>query len=250
MRGGFIGAGIGFLPSLGSAIAAFISYSEGKRRAKNPEQWGKDALEGVAAPEAANNAVFGPSMAPLLTLGIPGSTIGAILLGVFLIHGIQFGPTLFLTDRDLVYQLFACGMIGVVAYGLIGYFGATQVARLILKIPTNVLYPLIFLTAFIEAYAARGSLFDVTVMTVSGFAGWLMRKYGFNIAAFVMSFMLAKGAEETFRQSLLMSDAGPPIFFERPIALGFLLLGAAAIGLCIRGLVKQRRVAEEGLGDA
>jgi putative tricarboxylic transport membrane protein len=83
LRGGFIGAFIGVLPGLGSAIAAFISYGEGKRRAKNPEQWGKGALEGVAAPEAANNAVSGPSMAPLLTLGIPGSTIGAILLGVF-----------------------------------------------------------------------------------------------------------------------------------------------------------------------
>ncbi len=250
LRGGFIGAGIGVLPGLGSAIAAFISYGEGKRRAKNPESWGKGALEGVAAPEAANNAVSGPSMAPLLTLGIPGSTIGAILLGVFLIHGIQVGPTLFLTDRELIYQLFACGMIGILAYGLIGYFGATQVARLILKIPTNVLYPLIFLTAFVAAYAARGSLFDVTVMTVSGFAGWLMRKYGFNIAAFVISFVLAKGAEETFRQSLLMSDSGPLIFFERPIALAFLLLGAGAIGFRIRSLVKERRIAEEGLGDA
>ena len=250
LRGGFIGAGIGVLPGLGSAIAAFISYGEGKRRAKNPQSWGKGALEGVAAPEAANNAVSGPSMAPLLTLGIPGSTIGAILLGVFLIHGIQVGPTLFLTDRELVYQLFACGMIGILAYGVIGYFGATQVARLILKIPTDVLYPLIFLTAFVAAYAARGSLFDVTVMTVSGFAGWLMRKYGFNIAAFVISFVLAKGAEETFRQSLLMSDSGPLIFFERPIALAFLLLGAGAIGFRIRGLVKERRVAEEGLGDA
>ena len=128
IRGGFIGAGVGVLPGLGSAIAAFISYGEGKRRAANAEQWGKGALEGVAAPEAANNAVSGPSMAPLLTLGIPGSTIGAILLGVFLIHGIQVGPTLFLTSKDLVYQLFACGLLGIAAYGLIGYFGASQVA--------------------------------------------------------------------------------------------------------------------------
>ncbi|MEM6636926.1 MAG: tripartite tricarboxylate transporter permease [Pseudomonadota bacterium] len=250
LRGGFIGAGIGVLPGLGSAIAAFISYGEGKRRAKNPEQWGKGALEGVAAPEAANNAVSGPSMAPLLTLGIPGSTIGAILLGVFLIHGIQVGPTLFLTDRELVYQLFACGMIGIAAYGLIGYFGATQVARLILKIPTNVLYPMIFLTAFVAAYSARGSMFDVTVMTVAGFAGWLMRKYDFNIAAFVISFVLAKGAEETFRQSLLMSDGGILIFIERPIAALFIVIGIAAIGFRIRSVMRERRIAEGGLNDA
>lgn len=250
LRSGLIGAGIGVLPGLGSAIAAFISYGEGKRRAKNPEQWGNGALEGVAAPEAANNAVSGPSMAPLLTLGIPGSTIGAILLGVFLIHGIQVGPTLFLTDKELVYKLFACGMLGIVAYGVIGYFGATQVARLILKIPTNVLYPLIFLTAFVASYSARGSMFDVTVMTCAGFAGWLMRKYDFNIAAFVISFVLAKGAEETFRQSLLMSDGGALIFVERPIALAFLVLGAGAIAFRVRGIMKERNLAKGGLGDA
>lgn len=250
LRGGFIGAFIGVLPGLGSAIAAFISYGEGKRRAKNPEQWGKGALEGVAAPEAANNAVSGPSMAPLLTLGIPGSTIGAILLGVFLIHGIQVGPTLFLTDKELVYRLFACGMIGIAAYGLIGYFGATQVARLILKIPTNVLYPLIFLTSFVAAYSARGSMFDVTVMTVAGFVGWLMRKYEFNIAAFVISFVLAKGAEETFRQSMLMSDGGALIFVERPIAALFLAIGLLAMAFRIRGILREQRVAKGGLEDA
>ncbi|MGB1238479.1 MAG: tripartite tricarboxylate transporter permease [Pseudomonadales bacterium] len=245
LRGGVIGAAIGVLPGLGSAIAAFISYGEGKRRAVNPERWGKGALEGVAAPEAANNAVSGPSMAPLLTLGIPGSTIGAILLGVFLIHGIQVGPTLFLTDRELVYKLFACGILGIFAYGLIGYFGATKLARFILKVPTQVLYPMIFLTAFVAAFSARGSLFDVTVMTVAGFVGWLMRKYGFNIAAFVISFVLAQGAEETFRQAMLMSSDGALIFIERPIALGFLLLGVAAIGFRVRAIVKQRRVEEQ-----
>ena len=250
IRGGFIGAGIGVLPGLGSAIAAFISYGEGKRRAKNPEQWGKGALEGVAAPEAANNAVSGPSMAPLLTLGIPGSTIGAILLGVFLIHGIQVGPTLFLTDRELVYQLFACGMLGIIAYGLIGYFGATQVARIILKVPASVLYPLIFMTAFVAAYSARGSVFDVTVMTLAGFAGWLMRKFEFNVAAFVISFVLAKGAEETFRQSLLMSDSGILIFLERPIATGFLLLGIIAMAARIRSLVRERKLVSGELEDA
>lgn len=249
-RGGLIGAFIGVLPGLGSAIAAFISYGEGKRRAKNPEAWGKGALEGVAAPEAANNAVSGPSMAPLLTLGIPGSTIGAILLGVFLIYGIQVGPTLFLTDKELVYRLFACGMIGIFAYGFIGYFGATQVARLILKIPTNVLYPMIFLTSFVAAYSARGSMFDVTVMTVAGFVGWLMRKYDFNIAAFVISFVLAKGAEETFRQSMLMSDGGALVFIERPIAALFLFIGIAAMAFRIRGILRDQKIAKGGLGDA
>ncbi len=240
IRGGFIGAGIGALPGLGSAIAAFISYGEGKRRAKNPEQWGNGALEGVAAPESANNAVSGPSMAPLLVLGIPGSTIGAILLGVFLIHGIQIGPTIFMTSKDLVYQLFACGLLGIVSYGLIGYFGASQVAQLIMRIPNKVLYPTIFLTSFVAAYSAQGSMFDVLVMVCAGVAGYLMRKFDFNTASFIIAFVLAKGAEEAFRQSLLMSDSGSMIFIQRPIAAIFLIIGFGAMGFRVRSIMKEK----------
>lgn len=240
-RSGAIGAGIGVLPGLGSAIAAFVAYGEGKRRASNRAKWGHGALEGVAAPEAANNAVSGPSMAPLLVLGIPGSTIGAILMGVFLIHGIQIGPTLFLTSRDLVYQLFACGLVGIAAYGLIGYFGASRLAGLIVRIPTGILYPVICLTAFIAAYSARSSMFDVQVMVCAGLLGWLMRRYDYNIAAFVIAFVLARGAELSFRQSLLLSDSGLLIFAERPIALGFMLLGFAAIFWRGFSLRRERR---------
>ena len=242
IRGGFIGAGIGSLPGLGSAIAAFISYGEGKRRAKNPEQWGKGALEGIAAPESANNAVSGPSMAPLLILGIPGSTIGAILLGVFLIHGIQIGPTLFLTSKDLVYQLFACGHLGIVAYGLIGYFGASQVARLIMHIPTQVLYPTIFITAFVAAYSAQGSMFDVLVMVFAGVVGYLMRKFDFNTAAFIIAFVLARGAEECFRQSLLLSHNGVMIFIQRPVAAIFLVIGFTTMAFRIRSIMKEKGI--------
>ncbi|WP_299045374.1 tripartite tricarboxylate transporter permease [uncultured Tateyamaria sp.] len=241
IRSSFIGAFIGMLPGLGSAIAAFVAYGEGKRRARNPQDWGKGALEGIAAPEAANNAVSGPSMAPLLTLGIPGSTIGAILIGVFLIHGIQIGPTMFLTSRDLVFALFACGLIGIAMYGVIGYFGAAWVGRFITRIPTQVLYPIIFLTAFVAAYTSRGNLFDVYVMVAAGFAGWAMRKLHFNPAAFVISFVLAGGAEEAFRQALLLSDNGLMIFVTRPIALVFLLIGVAAMVARVRRVNRQAR---------
>ncbi|MEL6464263.1 MAG: tripartite tricarboxylate transporter permease [Pseudomonadota bacterium] len=241
IRSSFIGAFIGMLPGLGSAIAAFVAYGEGKRRARNPGDWGKGALEGIAAPEAANNAVSGPSMAPLLTLGIPGSTIGAILIGVFLIHGIQIGPTLFLTSRDLVFALFACGLVGIVMYGIIGYFGAAYVGRFITRIPTQVLYPIIFLTSFVAAYTSRGNMFDVYVMVVAGFAGWAMRKLQFNPAAFVISFVLSSGAEEAFRQALLLGDNGLTIFVTRPIALVFLLIGIAAMVARVRSLNKIAR---------
>lgn len=248
IRSSFIGSFIGVLPGMGSSIAAFVAYGEGKRRAKNPDAWGTGVLEGVAAPEAANNAVSGPSMAPLLTLGIPGSTIGAILVGVFLIHGIQIGPTLFLTSRELVYNLFACGLVGIAMYGLVGYFGASFVGRFITKIPTDVLYPIVFLTSFVAAYASRGNLFDVYVMVAAGFAGWLMKKYDFNPAAFVISFVLAGGAEETFRQSLLLSDNGLLIFVTRPVALAFLIIGIAALFFRARSLNAAAK--EASLKDA
>lgn len=248
VRSSFIGAFIGILPGLGSAIAAFVAYGEGKRHARNPDQWGRGALEGIAAPEAANNAVSGPSMAPLLTLGIPGSTIGAILVGVFLIHGIQIGPTLFLTSKELVYRLFAAGLIGIAIYGLMGFYGAALVGRFILRVPTRILYPLIFLTAFVAAYASRANMFDVWVMVFAGFLGWLMKKLDFNPAAFVISFVLAGGAEETFRQSLLLSDSGLMIFVTRPVALAFLLLGVASL---VMRIMKLRRNSGAGrLGEA
>ena len=238
-RSSFIGAFIGMLPGLGSSIAAFISYGEGKRRAANAAEWGKGALEGVAAPEAANNAVSGPSMAPLLTLGIPGSTIAAILISVFHIHGFQLGPTLFLTSREIIYSLFAAGLVGIAAYGIIGFYGAAYVGRMILKIPTKILYPLIFLTSFVSAYAARGSLFDVWIMMIAGVTGWLMRKYGFNPAAFIISFVLARGAEEAFRQSLRLSDDGLMIFVQRPVAATFIVIGTVVI------LMRARRMSRK-----
>lgn len=239
LRSSVIGTVIGMLPGLGSTIAAFVAYGEGKRRAKNPEQWGNGALEGIAAPEAANNAVSGPSMAPLLTLGIPGSTIGAILVGVFMIHGIQIGPTIFVTSRSLVYSLFASGLIGIVFYGLIGYYGAASVGRFITRIPKNILYPIIMLTAVVASYVYRGSLFDVGVMIFFGFVGWNMKRFGFNAGAFVISFVLAGGAEEALRQSLRLSDHGILIFATRPIALVFLILGIIALGFRIRNLKKR-----------
>lgn len=240
-RSSVIGSVIGALPGLGSAVAAFVAYAEGKRRAKNPEEWGHGAIEGIAAPEAANNAVSGPSMAPLLILGIPGTTIGAVLISVFLVHGIQIGPTLFLTSKELVYNLFAAGLIGIACYGLIGYFGAARVGQLVQRIPRRVLYPLIFFTAFVSAYVPNGSLFDVWAMLIAGIFGWVMRKIDLNPAAFIISFVLAGGAEESFRQSLRLSDNGVLIFLERPISAGFLLLGAAVVFYRVRSMRRAAR---------
>ena len=168
-------------------------------------------------------------MIPLLTLGVPGSTIAAILIGVFLIHGIQVGPSIFETSRELVFGLFASGLVGIAMYGVIGYFGGPMVGRVIAYFPPRLIYPFIFLTAFIAAYSARQSLFDIGVAMVFGIVGYLMRRAHFSAAAFIIAFVLAKGAEEAFRQSLLLSDSGIGIYLERPVAIAFMALGLAVL---------------------
>ncbi len=234
LRSTGIGSMIGMLPGIGSAVACFIAYGEEKRRAPDPEKWGTGELRGIAAPESANNAVSGPSMIPLLALGIPGSTIAAILVSVFLIHGITVGPSIFVQDRDLVFGLFASGLIGILVYGAIGYYAGPVVGRLVAMLSPNMIYPFVFLTAFVAAYSARNSLLDVLVMTLFGIVGYGMKKFDFSPAALIISFVLTRGAEESLRQSLIISDNGPLIFFERPFAIGCFVIMAVLLGIRVR----------------
>lgn len=234
LRSSGYGSLIGMMPGLGSSVAAFVAYGEEKRRARDGKAWGTGVLAGIAAPESANNAVSGPSMIPLLTLGVPGATVAAILMGVFLIHGIQIGPQIFTTSRELIFGLFAAGLVGIVCYGIIGWYLGPLIGRVIHAIPAAMIYPFILVTALTAAYATRLSLFDVEIMLMAGIAGWIMRKLGFPVAAFIIAFILTPGAEEALRQTLLLSNDGAAILLYRPVALGFLLVGLAVI--IIRGL--------------
>lgn len=237
-RSALYGAFIGIMPGLGSSVAAFVAYTEEKRRAADRAEWGHGALAGVAAPEAANNAVSGPSMIPLLTLGVPGTTVAAILMGVFLIHGIPIGPTIFATAHDLVFGLFAAGIVGILLYGAIGWFFGPAIGRLIARVPAAVVYPAIFLVTVIAAYSVRLSLWDAQVMLAAGVLGYAMRRLEFPAAAFIIAFILAPGAEEALRQSLLLSRDGWLIFAYQPIAAAFLALG---LGVALwRGLAPAR----------
>jgi putative tricarboxylic transport membrane protein len=228
-RSSLYGSVIGMLPGLGSAVACFVAYGEERRRAKRPELWGKGAVEGVAAPEAANNAVSGPAMIPLLTLGIPGSTVGAMMMGVFLIHGIQVGPSIFTQSGDIVYAMFAAGLIGILSYGFIGWNMSGLVGRMIASLPPRLIYPAVLMIGFLATYSVRNSLFDIGVSILFGLIGYGMRRYGFSAAAFVISFILAPGAEQALRQSLRMSGDDIGIFLERPIAMVFLGIGIFAL---------------------
>lgn len=227
LRSSIVGSFIGIMPGLGSSVACFVAYGEEKRRAKEPQNWGTGIVEGIAAPESANNAVSGPSMIPLLTLGIPGSTIAAVLIGVFLIHGIQVGPAIFDTSysRQLIFSLFAAGLLGIAAYGVIGYWGGPWIGRAIAYLPARLLYPFIFLTAIAASYSSRASILDVGVALLFGIFGYAMRRTNFSAAAFVIAFVLANNMEEAFRQALLLSDDGFLIFVKEPVPLAFLIVG-------------------------
>ena len=242
LRSSAIGAFIGIMPGLGSAVACFVAYGEEKRRSKNKKLWGTGIVEGIAAPESANNAVSGPTMIPLLTLGIPGSTIAAILIGVFLIHGIQVGPTIFATSKDLVYALFACGLLGIVSYGILGYFFGPLLGRTIAVLSPNIIYPFVLITGFIAAYSARQSLFDVGLAILFGVIGYLLRLTGYSLPALLIAFVLARNAEEAFRQSLLLSEEGIGIFLDRPIAIMFFLLGLIVLMIRIKTKDKSSEV--------
>lgn len=235
-----LGTLIGLLPGVGASVACFVGYAEAKRTSKYPERWGTGVIEGVAATEAANNSVSGANLIPLLSLGIPGSTTAALLAGVFLIHGINIGPRVFVESYDLVYGLFAAGLLCILIYFLIGYFGSGLIGRSIAVVPARLIYPFIFIMAFVAAYAARTNLHDVVVMCVFGLVGFLMKRSGFSPPAFVIAFILGPGAEETLRQSLLLSQSGYWIFMERPLAVAFLLLGLMVCGIRVVALLRGR----------
>ncbi|MEM7711784.1 MAG: tripartite tricarboxylate transporter permease, partial [Pseudomonadota bacterium] len=243
-RSSMMGSVIGMMPGLGSSVACFVAYGEEKRRAPNRDDWGTGVIEGIAAPESANNAVSGPSMIPLLTLGVPGSTVAAVLIGVFLIHGIQVGPLLFsdqnmiITDagdffssRELIFALFAAGLVGIAAYGLMGFWGGPLIGKTIARVPPKYLYPFIFLTAVAASYSARASILDVAIALLFGVIGYGMRRTDFSAAAFVIAFVLADRMEESFRQALLLSDDGVFIFLREPLAGAFLLTGLVVLVL-------------------
>lgn len=244
LRSSGIGATIGILPGLGSSVACFVAYGEERRRSPRSSEWGTGVPEGVAAPEAANNAVSGPSMIPLLTLGIPGSTIAAILIGVFTIHGIQVGPRIFDQAPELVFGLFAAGLIGILVYGLIGYYFAPLIGRMLSYLPPQLIYPFVFATAFSAVYSGRNSLFDLIVALAFGLIGYAMRKTAFPIAAFIIAFVLARGAEEALRQTLLLSDNGLGIFLERPVSIACFAIATAVMALRGYGSYRRNRSAQ------
>ena len=236
MRGTVVGFLLGMLPGGSTALPTFIVYGLEKRASKYPEKFGTGVIEGVAAPETANNAATGAAMIPLLCLGIPANVAMAVLLGAFVIHGIQPGPLLMGKHPQLFWGTVASMYIGnvmllILNLPLIGLWVQ------ILKIPYRLLFPLIILFCFVGTYSINNNAFDVLVMVIFGTIGYFMRKWRYDGAPLLLAIILGPMLESSFRQALIIGD--PSIFVAKPISACF--LGLALLVLISKPLLRMLR---------
>jgi putative tricarboxylic transport membrane protein len=239
LRSSLLGSFIGILPGAGATISSFICYNEAKRWSKTPEKFGKGSLEGVAAPEAGNNAATGGAMVPLLSLGIPGSETTAVLLGAFMIQGISPGPLLFRDNIGVAYGIFAGLILANIAFLIIGLFGVKGFVK-VLQIPTRILMPLILTLAFVGSYSVKNNLINVGIMLGFGLVGYFMKKLKFPITPVVLALILGPMAESNLRRALIMSEGQWSIFMQRPISLVLLIITVLSLLYpIIRDMIKK-----------
>jgi putative tricarboxylic transport membrane protein len=243
-RGTILGFFLGILPGGGAIIASFVSYALEKRFSRHPEQFGKGAIEGVAGPEAANNAASSGSFIPLFSLGIPSNVIMALLLGALMIHGLRPGPLILSEHPDLFWGTVASMYVGNVMLlalnlPLIGIWVQ------ILKIPYKTLFPLILLFCLVGAYSVSTNIFDIYVMIVFGLMGYVLRKLNYEPAPLVLAFVLGPLLEQNLRQALILSDGSMSIFFVRPLSAGSLVIATLLLlSALLPSFQKKRRVLE------
>ncbi|MDD5169982.1 MAG: tripartite tricarboxylate transporter permease, partial [Syntrophales bacterium] len=222
-RGSLLGFLLGILPGGGGVISSFLSYAIEKRVSKHPERFGKGAIEGVAGPEAANNAATGGAFIPLMTLGIPPNVVIAMLFGAFMIHGITPGPLMMKEHPQMFWGVIVSMYVGnimllVLNLPLIGIWVK------ILKIPYKVLFPLILLFCLIGVYSVSSSVFDIYIMLIFGIVGYLMKKFEYEGAPMILAFVLGPLMEHNLRKALITSQGDFSIFFTRPLAAVSLII--------------------------
>jgi putative tricarboxylic transport membrane protein len=223
IKSSLIGTMVGAIPGTGGAVASFVAYSEAKRASKTPEKFGTGHAEGVVASESANNGVTGGALIPLLTLGIPGDAVTAVMLGAFVAQGLFPGPALFIQHSDIVYSIFlAMGLIYIflLVYGVF----AARLFAAVLKLQESILVPVILVICFVGAYSVNSSLLDVGIAIIFGVIGYILTKLRFPLPPIILGLILGPIAEEGLRQSLIRSDGSWAILVTSPISAVFLCL--------------------------
>jgi len=241
IKSAFIGTFVGAVPGTGTDIAAFLSYGEAKRSSKHPEEFGKGSIEGVAAPEAGNNACVNGAMIPMFTLGIPGEAATAVILGGLMVLGLQPGPLLFIEKPDVIYTVFASTIVSNLFMIVLGLLGARFFAK-VLSLPKSVIVTFIFIFAVLGSYSMRNSMFDVLVMMIAGVLGYVFSILDYPVPPVLLGVILGPLVESNLGRTLLVSDGNLTIFFKRPISLFFIIIIVATIGSNIYKHVRQKRL--------
>lgn len=243
LRSSVIGTFIGIIPATGSGVAGYVAYNEAKRASKEKEKWGKGNIDGLAATESSNSAVTGGALIPLLTLGIPGDVITAVMLGALMIQGLTPGPMLFTNNGDIVYGIFFSLIVANIFVLIVGLAG-TKIFPKLLNIPENILMPIIVVLCILGSYAISNSMFDVIVMFVFGLLGYILLKFEIPLAPLLLALILAPILEKNFMRSILISNGDFSIFFTRPISLTVILVTLLVIIFIILGEVRKRNKKE------
>lgn len=230
LRGSGIGALIGAIPGAGATIASLVAYSEEKRASKHPEKFGTGILQGISAPESANNASVGGAMIPLLTLGIPGSASTAVLIGGLILQGLKPGPLLMSENPEFVYTLFVGFFFAVFFMFVMGLVG-TRLWVAVTSIRVSILTPFILGLCIIGTYALGNSIFNVILALIFGILGYLMQKFDFPTAPLILAVVLGYMVESNFRRALAVSGGSYAIFFTHPISLILIIIAAASFAL-------------------
>ncbi|MFK7751870.1 MAG: tripartite tricarboxylate transporter permease [Sedimentitalea sp.] len=231
-RSALIGSGVGMLPGLGVTLAAFLSYGSSRRASKDPDSFGKGNPEGIIATEAANSAVVGANLVPTIALGVPGNIAAALLIGAFIIHGIVPGPFMLTMHGDVIYALFASMLMANFVHLAIGRLGI-PIWAMIARTPKALVLPPVIAMCIVGVYLPTQSLFDVAVMLIFAGVGLAMRRTGFSVVCLVIGFLLGGMLETSFRQSMLLYKSDITAIFSSPIALVFLLLTVAVLGMAV-----------------
>jgi len=239
IRSSVIGTWVGILPGVGASIGSVIAYTTAKNVSKTPEQFGHGSEEGIVASEAANNATVGGALIPLISMGIPGSVIDAILIGALMIHSIQPGPTLFLTNADVVWAMIAACLVANVIMYLVMLGTVGWVARLA-QLPRTYLLPVIIVFCVVGSFGLDNTMFDVWVMLIFGLLGFALERARYPLGPFVIGFVLAPLMEEKLRSGLMMTAGSIEPIFTRPLALIFLLVAGFLLVWSLYSEHKQR----------
>ena len=231
IRCSIVGTIVGIIPAAGAGVSSWICYSMGKKFSKHPEKFGHGALEGVASCATGNNAATGGALIPLITLGLPGSSVAAILLGGMMIHGLTPGASMFTKHASTTYAIMIGFLFANILMAVIGIFAARRIAR-VSSLPMGVLAPVILALCAIGTYAIRGNMFDVGVMVVFGLLGFVLKRCGFAAPPMILGMVLSEICESNWRRAIILAQAKGGMlsyFFSRPIAIVLTILILASL---------------------